>query len=373
MIRYNLNQNMFDNYYLLEDFSEFCKTFEIRDDSIFIGSISFENRCLKAFETLISKLDNPNKYNFEFYKVYSHDGQDQEKMDELLEANEKKLHTSIEENKLTCNIKSYHIFDDNNNLVGNDIIIESLEEIIDNFRNVFLDISSFPRSVFFPLIKDLLGRNNVKNLYILWTEKKGLRNEINVVSYSQIYKIPLFLTPIPEKDVPFFYLPVLGYDNRPIETIFKENFFDICDYKEFHPIITFPSKWPEETDSILIRHIDMFSTNITDFFKDRFEIGNVIHVPSDNPFELFLKVKEFKENKDKIYDKYIISLSPFGTKAQSLGVCLSCVLLDLKLLYLNPEFYSLSEKENINNVEDNDTVGNTCLSLIKGDIYNMNK
>lgn len=308
--------------------------------------------------------------DFELFKVKEHSGEDKIIMDEFLKTNEKEFEKMFERNNIKLNSNFYNILDLNKNLIGYDIIIQHLEKKVRKYKNIFFDISSFPRSVFFPLIKYLYKEEITNNLFIIWTEKKGLRNEINVVNYTQLNKIPLFPRPPDNKNLPFFYLPVLGYDERPILKIFEDNIFDIYEYKQFFPIITFPSEWPEEPDQIILKHIDFFTESITDQLKDIFDISNIIHVPSNNPFELFLKVKNFKENKNKIYKDFIITLSPFGTKAQSLGVCLTSVLLnDLPIVYYNPELYKLSEKEKNKNIDYSEVVGKTYIALIKGDIY----
>lgn len=308
--------------------------------------------------------------DFELFKVKEHSGEDKLIMDEFLKTNEKEFEKMFERNNIKLISNFYKIFDLNKNLIGYDIIIQHLEKKGRKYKNIFFDISSFPRSVFFPLIKYLYKEEITNNLFIIWTEKKGLRNEINVVNYTQLNKIPLFPRPPDNKDLPFFYLPVLGYDERPILKIFEDNIFDIYEYKQFFPIITFPSEWPEEPDQIILKHIDFFTESITDQLKDIFDISNIIHVPSNNPFELFLKVKNFKENKNKIFKDFIITLSPFGTKAQSIGVCLTSVLLnDLPIVYYNPELYKLSEKEKNKNIDYSEVVGKTYIALIKGDIY----
>ena len=308
--------------------------------------------------------------DFEIFKVKGHSGEDKVIMDEFIETNEREFEKIFERNNTKFKSNFYRIFDDTKNLIGYDIIIQHLEKNGKNYKNIFFDISSFPRSVFFPLIKYLYKEELAENLYIIWTEKKGLRNEINVVNYTQINKIPLFPRPPDFKDLPFFYLPVLGYDERPILKIFEDNIFDIYEYKQYYPIITFPSEWPEEPDQIILKHINFFTESITDHLKDIFDISNIIYVPSNNPFELFLKIKNFKDNKNKIYEDFTITLSPFGTKAQSLGVCLSSILLnDLPIVYFNPEFYKLSEKEKDKNSDYSDVVGKTFIALIKGDIY----
>lgn len=359
----------YNKYYLLEKFNIFCKKYSKWKKSLFIGSISFEKRCLNAFKIISNYPGLKNQIKFILYKVKKHSGPDFEEMDENLEINlEEFLKIDFYKSK-KIKIKDYDIFDKNKNLMGYDIIRKDLEEIKEYFNDVFFDISSFPRSVFFPIIKILTSNMLFNNIYILWTEKKGLKNERNVLNYTQKNKIPLFPKPVNNRNYHFFYLPILGYDNTPIKKLFLENFFDIYPNKYFYPIITFPSKWPEETDNILVQHLDFFTEGYTNEIKDVFDLSNLILVPSNNPFELYLKIKRFKENKIKVYNNCNIALSPFGTKAQSLGVCLSSILLDLDILYYNPEFYKLSKVEKSPDSKYEDLVGETFISLIKGDLY----
>lgn len=361
----------YNKYYLLEKFDIFCKNYSSWQKSLFIGSISFEKRCLNVFKIICNYPDLYDQIKFLLYKVKRHTGPDFKEMDKNLENNLREfLNINLIKHK-NIEVNEYDIFDKNKNLIGYDIVRKDFEELNEPFENVFFDISSFPRSVFFPVIKILASNNLLKNIYILWTEKKGLKNERNVLNYAQKNKIPLFPKPVNNRNSHFFYLPVLGYDNTPIKKLFLENFFDIYTNKYFYPITTFPSKWPEETDNILIQHLDFFTEGFTNEIKDIFDLSNLILVPSNNPFELYLKIKKFKENKMKVYDNCSIALSPFGTKAQSLGVCLSSILLDLSILYYNPEFYKLSEAEKSTVSKYEDLVGETYIALIKGELYEV--
>lgn len=333
--------------------------------------MSFEKRCLNSLKILDKYPNVLKKLDFEFFKVLQHLGKDCVLMDTLLAANRKDFETMINKNKLTINFNDYKIYDEHKNIIGSDMIIQCLiNQDLLNYKNVFLDISSLPRSVFFPLIKFLYKKETISNLFILWTEKKGLRNEKNVLNYSQINKIPFFPKLPNRTDIPFFWLPILGYDKVPIQKIIEDGFFSKYDYKEFFPIVAFPSRWPEETDEIIIEHMDFFKENITNSSAEHLELTNIKHVPSNNPFELFLMINKFKENKDKIFEDSIITLSPFGTKAQSLGACLASIILDLPILYYNPEFYKLSENEKSIGIKYERLVGKTYIAWIKGEIYN---
>ncbi len=355
----------------MENWKDFCSKFQYWSNSLLIGSLSFEKRCLNALKILENYPKVLENLDFEFFKVLQHLGKDCDLMDSLLEENRKDYETITIKNKLTLNFNDFKIYDEHKNIIGPDMIIQSLKNQDHlKHKNVFLDISSFPRSVFFPLIKFLYKNESISNLFILWTEKKGLRNEKNVLNYSQINKIPLFPKLPNRTDIPFFWLPILGYDRVPIQKIIGEGYFGRYDYKVFYPIVAFPSRWPEETDDIIMEHMDFFKENLSNDTSEHFELSNIKHVPSNNPFELFLMINKFKENKEKIFEDSIIALSPFGTKAQSLGACLASIILDLPILYYNPEFYKLSEKEKNKKIEYKELVGKTYVAWIKGEIYN---
>ncbi len=359
----------------MENWSEFCKNYQKWDDSLFIGSVSFEIRSLNSIKVLIENSINLSNIEFELFRLTDNKGLHRNKLNALLEKNIREFNSLIDGSNLRYNLKNYNIYDEDKNLIGYENILNQFIKTHKNCHNYFLDISSFPRSVFFPLIKYLFEHKNTENLFILWTEKKGSLHETNVDSYSDNIKIPMFPEPPKAYNEPLFYLPVLGYDDAPIQKLFEDNYFDSFTYKQYYPILSFPSELPKDTDKIILRHFELFDEKITVVsdtlkFEGRLDLDNIIFIPYNNPFELYLKIKEFKENKLKIHKNPIITLSPFGTKAQSLGVCLSSLILNLPVLYYNPEFYKLTPLESSSHTEYDALVGNTYVALIKGVIYN---
>jgi len=192
------------------------------------------------------------------------------------------------------------------------------KDLYNSLRNIFFDTSAFPRAIFIPFIKMLFENENVVNLFVLWTNKKGLIHEKNVKTFGGPEDLPGFIHLDPEPDDLVFWLPILSYNTTdPIELILEQKHFK--KNKIFYPLLTFPTQWPDETNQILLANKIFFDKHI-------FKLEKIRYVPYNNPFEFFFEIKKFFDLKQKIYgEKFYLLLSPLGSKAQSIGACLSAL------------------------------------------------
>ena len=141
---------------------------------------------------------------------------------------------------------------------------------------------------------------------------------------------------IEEEDL-IIWAPVLNFNPYIIELVLNQKQFKDA---WFYPIITFPSHWPEETNRLLLKNKNFFKGN-------PFQIDKVLYLPYNNPFEFYIGIKEFFKSKEKIFKKkFVLFISPFGSKAQSIGASLAGIFLKrVRLLICRPVQYHYDIKE----------------------------
>ncbi len=364
----------FEDYYILDKWETFLDKFEI-NNGLFIGNIGFEDRTLSALN-LLKKFQKNSLKKLKFLLFYLESQSiltkdldnlgfkfDPPKIEKKKEININKILKLRLENHLNLDLFSLHIDDKNRQIIGFEEVFLKVKEELDqkDYKFIFLDISSFPKSIFIPLIKILFEFSKVRNLLIIWTNKGGLTFETNVLNYDQAITLPRFSHIDPDYEDMVFWLPILNNDPNTISLVLNQRRFQ--KNISYYPLLTFPTKWPDETNNILMKNREFF-------LSKRFEIEKVLYVPYNNPFEIYLRINDFYKSKEFLYGKnFFIYLSPFGTKAQSLGLCLSAILLNrVSLLICRPVEY-----QDDPDLHSNNEIHNSHIAWIKGDYINTNR
>ena len=339
---------MFENWYYFEEWRNFIKCFDF-GNSIFIANVGFEQRYFSSLESLVElkKFDKINP-KFLFFYLKSHSSiideinnygiEESKEIDKKTETNKQSLEILKDKYNLNLDIIPYNRMNEFDSFVGHEEIYNILKKKIEEheFKNIFLDVSAIPRAIFIPLIKIIYESIELENFFVIWTNKGGFTFDHNVENYDQAINLPLFEKNM-KKDDMTFWLPILSYDPNLINLVLNQRQFKTN--ASFYPIITFPTQWPEESTKILLRN--------KEFFDKHFKIDKLLYLPYNNPFEFYLGIKQFYDSKKRIFnDQFHINISPFGSKAQSIGSSLAGILLDnVSLVVCRPVQYKYYRKE----------------------------
>ena len=341
------HKKIYDNWYYFEKWKYFLRKFNFQK-AIFIGSVGFEKRSLSTIKGLLNSENDIdfNSIKFIFFYLTSHSIIEKEIKNLELnlikddieiekEKNLEELKKIKESNDLDLEIYPFNRVDENEQFIGHEeifhIVIKYLNE--NNYDNLFLDVSAFPRSTFIPLIRIFFDNSTIKNFFVVWTNKGGLTFEKNVVNYDQTMKLPLFSDFDPDSDDILFWLPILNFNINTIELVINQKNFK--KNASYYPLATFPTNWLHETDKLIIENKDFFESKV-------FQIDKILYISYNNPFEFYLTIKKFYESKKLIFDiNFFLIISPFGSKAQSIGSALAGILLErVSLLICRPIQYN---------------------------------
>lgn len=276
-----------------------------------IGCLSVEDRFIGTLLSL-EKTDQINRSLF--LKVIDPPSKETSIIQSKLLANQSKLKAAT---KSSYQIEEHELLEPYKNIV--DSINGFLKE---SDGNIIVDISTFPKRFFFPLVKRLMQRN-LKNLIVTYTTaKKYCSDELSGNPHSWDH-LPLFMpveVPEPKVDVAIvgvgfmpFALPDLllsTYNATPVKFLF--------------PFPPGPPNYQRTWD--FMRKIEKSFT-----FKP---IDNIIRIDSNNMPDAFEYITQETDggNKNPLF-------APYGPKPISLAMCIYATLKDSPVYYTQPTHY----------------------------------
>lgn len=235
--------------------------------------------------------------------------------------------------------------------------IHNLREQIAPHRDVLVDISGLPRTIFFPLVSFLCEEaknKNVKNLHVVVTEDSALDSQIRSGEFGNPDYLYTFRPRNVDGDSKFIWLPVLSSSEserfEKIHNQIEKDCAEIC------PILPFPAKDLRKTDSILMQMHSML------FDRMYVSKNNLILCDEGTPFDIYRKIINlddyYRETLSKLPELSNITtiVSPLASKMLSLGMLLAAIERGLAVSYAEAGSYqfdgtSLSVSDNVLPVE----------------------
>ena len=200
------------------------------------------------------------------------------------------------------------------------------EETFTAYTDVVVDISSMPRSVYFPLIARILylldhrvePSEAVVNLHVLVAEDPGLDASIREEGIDEKAEfMASFGGGFDEEAIqtPKVWLPMLG-ENRLTQF---DRIYDRVKPDEICPVLPSPSRDPRRADDIVIDYRERL------FDQHRLDSREFIYAAERNPFEVYRRLREALKRYDKVFGLLggcRVAISPLSSKLMSLGALL---------------------------------------------------
>jgi len=272
----------------------------------FYGCLSTEHRCLGTFRTLVNK-DNLDVHKF----IRIIDPIDSE---EHL-ANRNRVYNEY------VNLVDESFILEQELLAPIGLIYSDILEFIDTTNGyLILDITSFPKRFFFPLIKIIIRSDKITNLIVTYSTPEKYSDSDLSESPMDWNHIPMFNTDDP--DIKFKTALVgLGFMPLGLSSLLKDKFSDL----ELRLMFPFPPGAPffQRTWKFIE---DMQVTPKVDF-------KNIMRVDALNVSETFDMIRSLSFNDQSIL------MAPYGPKTMSLAMCLYACLTNSPVYYTQPISY----------------------------------
>ncbi|MFS4494722.1 hypothetical protein [Maribacter sp. 2308TA10-17] len=228
------------------------------------------------------------------------------------------------------------------------------KQLISDFTDVFLDISSLPRSIYFSTagkilsLIDIVQVDSVINFFITTTENAEIDSMIKEVGINNDLEYQHGFggqIEVVSKSIPKIWFPLTG-EGKTNQFRSANQFIEPA---EICPMLPFPSKDLRRSDNIYIENHDLF------FNELQIESQNIMYVPEQNPFEAYKKIIKAADN----YNKTLIELggckaviSSFSSKLLSIGALLAAYeyknkkkKLSIGILNVNSMDYKIEDEK----------------------------
>jgi hypothetical protein len=162
-----------------------------------------------------------------------------------------------------------------------------------DYTDIIIDVSSVPRSIYFPLIGKilyLLDHSDVKqelNVHVVVSEDSNKDKKYRAVgiddSASYVHGFSGDLDREATLEKPIVWIPVLG-ENHGLQLEKIYNLIKSTNSLEICPVLPSPSKNPRRSDDLLIEYRELF------FDKWHIDPNNIIFAHEQNPFDVYRQI-----------------------------------------------------------------------------------
>lgn len=195
------------------------------------------------------------------------------------------------------------------------------------YTDIVIDVSSMPRSVYFPLIARILylldhpssKRLSPINLHVFVAEDPGYDSSIHEEGIDEKAEfLASFGGGFDEEGTPTpkVWIPMLGEGRR---TQF-DRIQDRVKPDEMCPVLPFPARNPRRADDIVIEYQEPL------FDEQHFEPRNFLYASEHNPFEVYRRLRSAVLRYGEVFQILggcRVAISPLSSKLMSLGALLT--------------------------------------------------
>ena len=344
-------------YYLNRDFSGFWRRRLTKPDATvcIIGGIGFDPRSLTAIELLAgcrstTPIDcvtlNLRPPSSQLSESYS-------KLEALTDKNIGRLKSIANVNIISE--EEISLRDAEGHLVGGRNaakILSGLFSAITNHRDIIIDISGLPRTIFYPLIAYLCQQSDIgkiRNLHVVVTQNSALDGCIRGGEYGNPDYLYGF-RPTSSGDLKLVWLPAISSSEssrlEKIHNQIERECAEIC------PILPFPAKNLRRADEIIMQMRSIL------FERMLVSENNLLLCDEQSPFDIYRKILEV----DDYYKTTLSALdglgdittvvSPLASKMLSLGMLLAAIERKLPVSYTEAGSYQIDGDLSVVSIED---------------------
>lgn len=319
--------------YLRQPLDEFWSEYGVKDRKVlFVFGVGFDPRCIPALK-VIGKIFNQGAHLDTFCTRFTN-LRDKQLTDNSRYTAEclRNIHAilrSLSGDRFRHYEVEVNMFSDRGNLVGDQILLREFEDCLkgrlEEYTDVIVDISAFPRTLVFALLSLLWHRRPTKNLFAVLTETPDVAVKIEEDDHGSPTTLGGAKLDFNSR---ILWIPVLGGALMRFKKI-KEflNPFDIV------PIIPFPARNPRVGDNIILAARNLFSDWDIPF-------RNVMYASAENPFDVFRKIQDIVDKYRRVFGpQFSIVVSALSGRSLSLGVLLAALHSDLVMCHAQPKSY----------------------------------
>jgi len=233
---------------------------------------------------------------------------------------------------------------------------------LDDVRQVVVDISGLPRSVYFPFIRGLLMAADGAwggNVHVVASDSAEIDAAIIEEGAEDPRALGGFAGKSSDESAATIWVPVIGEGmSQQLSALLEAIGPD-----EVVPVLPFPARNPRRGDDLLLEHQELLLDRLV------VEPRNYLYASESNPFDLYRAITDLR-------NRYQEALRPLGTarfvlsthssKLLSIGVLLAAYEAGLEVMHVSPSRYGVRQDVNLAELADRCTTTGLWLA---GDAY----
>lgn len=327
------------NIYLRQPLGEFWSEYGSQDRKVlFIFGVGFDPRCIPALREISKLVGNGARLDTFCTRFTNLQDRQLDTNREYTAECLRDIHgilRGLSGNEFRHYEVEVNMFSDRGELIGDRLLLEEFEDCLkgrlEEYTDVIVDISAFPRTLVFALLSLLWRSRPNMNLFAVLTETPDVPVKIDEYDHGR----PTMLGEIKlNRNARILWIPVLGGAVMRFKKI--KGFLEpkgSPEPIEIVPIIPFPARNPRVGDDILLAAQNLFRDWDIPF-------RNVMYASADNPFDVFRKIQDIVEKYRKVFGEQVeIVVSALSGRSLSLGVLLAALHSDLVMCHAQPKSY----------------------------------
>ncbi len=330
---------------------------------LFFSCISFEDRCSTAGKLLYNSIKDG--ISFRFFKIIDNYSCFRSICTEKQNKNELEVRAHL--NLGDLEVPSFNMIDSFCSLKENVIDFFSSCFCQQDFKTLIFDITTIPKTCYFPFLKWFLEDLQKISIDFLITytkprdygdnyyHSKYLRKKKHASKFGSLIEdfeeedkyflesepeLPELLIGDIEEGQKLLWIPSIGFNSQFTSKIWQllqrmlKN--RIINELEVRPLLGFPAFRQDFYDKSIINH--MKNILLQGDFTHRLANNNQYYSTADDPFEVYKRIEQIA----KEFPRKKLILSPIGPKPMSIGIALAAIIQKLPVIGIQAKSYNPS-------------------------------
>lgn len=307
-----------------------------------LGCLSCEERCLATYQYM-----SANRF-LTLQRLF------------LIEDPES-VYSALSRTKLTSRSEEYVRGGGCKNDIENHPLFERIELLVNSanafitmgHENIVLDVTSFPKRFFLPILRLLMQAESVKSLIVTYTVAEQYAIDSLAEDPEPWRHLPLFAPPFPEPKARVLIIG-LGFETLGLPDLVEHDFHDV-DTRLLFPFPPGPPAFQRTWE--FVRRLE------AGVLKHSHEPMRVAALDTSDIFDHILSVTD--EGR-----KYAV-LAPFGPKPMSVAMGIYATLTQCPVYYTQPRVYNPNYSVGIKRCSGGPEIYGYCVKLQGKDFYRL--
>jgi hypothetical protein len=233
-------------------------------------------------------------------------------------------------------------------------LVEGAQDFIKSSGpNVVLDVTSFPKRFFLPILRLLLEAKTIENLLVTYTIPQKYSRDALAENPEPWRHIPLFAPRFPEEKVKVLIVG-LGFETLGLPDLLEHDYHDV-NVRLFFPFPPGPPNFQRTWEFVRRLEIGLASKSLEPIRVPALDISDA--------FDHILSVTDA----GKMYS----CLAPYGPKPLSVAMCLYAAQSDNPIYYTQPRIYNPDYCSGIKQIHGHHATYGYCIRLQGKSLYQL--